>query len=440
MKKIIKKFIEEKSLIKKNDKIIVAISGGADSVFLFHILRDLEEEYNLEIILAHINHNLRDSAIRDENFVKELGEKYKIKTYVLSADIKGYSKKKKIGLEEAGREVRYSYFSEIKKKENADKVALAHNLDDNVETFLFRMMRGTSLKGLKGIPIKREFYIRPLLKIYKKDIIDYLEEKNYNFVEDESNKKDIYTRNKIRLNLIPYIEENFNIKFKEKIISLIDEVNENEEGKEINNESIDKEKIFINQISNLNKERKKRYIADFLIKNNIEINKNKIELIVSLIDKKGFKSIDLNEDYLIKKTYDSLYLDKRKKLTIPNKIKLDFENIIKFGIYEIKAELKNEYNKNNEKTIFIDLKKIEGKDLYIRTRKVGDKIKVSGMNGRKKLKQLFIDLKIEKEKRDFVPIIEVGDEIAAVGDLRVSSDYEADGLSEKIIEITIMEV
>ena len=174
---------------------------------MYTLLKMIKHEYELEFIFCHVNHMLREkTALRDQYFVEKLGEKEGVTTFVLQEDIKEYAKKNKIGVEEAGRVVRYNFFKKIMKAEHATKIALAHNFDDNIETFLFRLMRGTSIMGLSSIPIKRENFIRPIMGFRKSEIVQFLSENSIEYVNDETNDETIYTRNKIRLELIPYIE------------------------------------------------------------------------------------------------------------------------------------------------------------------------------------------------------------------------------------------
>ena len=227
LEKVIKK-IKDKNLIVKNDKIIVGCSGGPDSIFLLEVLLRIKEEYNLEIFLVHINHLFRGKeAERDENFVKSLGEKFNLQVFVKRKSMEQMAKEEKITLEEAGREIRYSFFDEVMEKTGGNKIALAHNLDDQIETFLFRLIRGTSLEGLEGINETRDNkYIRPINEVYKKDIMNFLNENNISYMIDSTNLENDYTRNSIRLDLIPFIEEKYNPKFKEKIGNLLKEIRE----------------------------------------------------------------------------------------------------------------------------------------------------------------------------------------------------------------------
>ncbi|MGL4910604.1 MAG: tRNA lysidine(34) synthetase TilS, partial [Cetobacterium sp.] len=220
LKKIYKKIKDEK-LIENGDKLVLGFSGGPDSVFLLEILNNLKQELNFEFILVHINHLLRgENSDGDEAFAIECGERLNIPVFTKKISIEKVAKEKGIGLEEAGREIRYNFFSEILKKTSSNKIAIAHNLDDQIENFLFRLIRGTSLEGLEGIQ-NRDNIIRPINETYKSDILKYLDENKILYRIDETNFENEFTRNSIRLDLIPNIEKRYNSSFKEKIHNLI---------------------------------------------------------------------------------------------------------------------------------------------------------------------------------------------------------------------------
>lgn len=177
------------------------------------ILRKLKEEniFEFQIIAAHINHGLRENARKDEEYVKEYCEKYNIELYIKHAEIQKIAKETKRGLEETGRKVRYDFFEEILQKTNSNKIAIAHNKNDNAETIIMNLLRGSGISGLKGIEPKRENkYIRPIVETSREEIEQYCEEEKLNPRIDESNLENEYTRNKIRNICIPYIKEEFN--------------------------------------------------------------------------------------------------------------------------------------------------------------------------------------------------------------------------------------
>lgn len=177
---------------------------------LLHILQKLKEKYNLELYVAHINHMIRENAKIDEQYVKEYCDKNNIRCFIKRANVVAKAQVDKNGVEEAGREVRYNFFKEVLKDTNSNKIAIAHNLNDNTETVIMNAIRGTGLAGLKGIEPKRGKYIRPLIEIPREEIEKYCIENNINPRHDESNDDTTYTRNKIRNIIIPYLKKEFN--------------------------------------------------------------------------------------------------------------------------------------------------------------------------------------------------------------------------------------
>ena len=205
----VKNTIEKFNMLSKGDKVVIGVSGGADSVCLAHIMNCLKAEYDLEIILVHINHQLRGAdADRDEAYVMSLGEKFGNTVKIFSYDVEKIAKEKGLTLEEAGRELRYEAFYKTAGKDG--KIAVAHNINDNCETMLMRFFRGTGIKGLGGINPIRDNIIRPLIEVSRAEIEGYCAENNLEYYTDYTNNIDIYTRNKIRLKLIPFIERELN--------------------------------------------------------------------------------------------------------------------------------------------------------------------------------------------------------------------------------------
>ena len=204
--------INKYNLLQEGDKVVLGLSGGPDSVCLLHILKQLESEYKICIYAAHLNHQIRGiEAQKDAMYISNLCDSLGVKFFVKSIDVPKYCKENGLSIEEGARKLRYEMFYEIKEKTNSNKIAVGHNINDQVETILMRMMRGTGLQGLKGIDHKRDdVIIRPILDINRSDIEKYCEEHNLNPRIDSTNLENIYTRNKIRLDLIPYMKENFN--------------------------------------------------------------------------------------------------------------------------------------------------------------------------------------------------------------------------------------
>lgn len=243
----VRKTIREYNLIEKNDSIVVGVSGGPDSMTLLSILLKLKEEFNLKIYVAHVNHMLRENAIKDEEYVKEFCEKNNIEMFIKKANISEIAKKEKIGLEEAGRNIRYNFFEEVLKNTKSNKIAIAHNLNDKAETIIMNTLRGSGISGLKGIEAKRKKYIRPLIEIERYEIEKYCIENEINPRHDESNDDNTYTRNKIRNIIIPYIRNEFNPNIIKTLNRLSEIIKEEDEYVQSETEKIFKEILLTDE-------------------------------------------------------------------------------------------------------------------------------------------------------------------------------------------------
>lgn len=237
-KKVINTIIKY-NLIKNGDKIVLAISGGPDSICMLNILYDIQRKVcqksasllaNFDIVVAHVNHMIRKEAIDDELYVRDFCVKKGIEFYSKSIDVQKIANNNKIGTEEAGRNIRYSFFYEVMSLTNSNKVAIAHNKNDKVETIIMNVLRGSGISGLKGMgPIKEDKYIRPLLECERFEIEQYCDKKNLCPRIDKTNFNNIYTRNKIRNVVIPYIKTEFNPNIINTIDRLSDLINEEDE-------------------------------------------------------------------------------------------------------------------------------------------------------------------------------------------------------------------
>lgn len=243
----VRKTIREYNLIEKNDSIVVGVSGGPDSMTLLSILLKLKEEFNLKIYVAHVNHMLRENAIKDEEYVKKFCEKNNIEMFIKKANISEIAKKEKIGLEEAGRNIRYNFFEEVLKNTKSNKIAIAHNLNDKTETIIMNTLRGSGVSGLKGIEAKRKKYIRPLIEIERYEIEKYCIENKINPRHDESNDDNTYTRNKIRNIVIPYIKNEFNPNIIKTLNRLSEIIKEEDEYVQSETEKIFKEILLTDE-------------------------------------------------------------------------------------------------------------------------------------------------------------------------------------------------
>ena len=214
MKNKILETIKKYNMIENGEKVVLAVSGGPDSICMLDILNDIKNDatidINFEIVVAHVNHMIRKEAQEDEKYVKKYCEEKQIEFYSKSIDVQKMANNNKIGIEEAGRKARYDFFNEILERTKAQKIAIAHNKNDKVETVLMHILRGSGINGLKGIEAKRGKYIRPLIECERNEIEEYCTEKKIQPRIDKTNFENEYTRNKVRNLLIPYIKKEFN--------------------------------------------------------------------------------------------------------------------------------------------------------------------------------------------------------------------------------------
>ena len=428
------------NLIENNDIIVVGFSGGPDSVFLVEMLKKLQDFIKFKIYLVHINHLLRgEDADSDENFSFEYAKKNNLEIFIKRIPVKKIAKEIGKTLEEVGREERYKFFSEIYEKVGANKIATAHNKDDQIETFLFRLTRGTSLQGLEGIKTKNNNIIRPISEIYKKDILEYLNKNEIQYKIDKTNFENEFTRNSIRLDLIPFIEERYNIKFKDKIFSLIEEIRENNQNNSLNlsDYTDSKNRILLEKIKFLSNFDRKNLLGLFLNEKNIEVNRNKIDEINSLIKSNGTKKIDLNKTYRIVKNYTHLYIEeKREDNTINNstiQLKIPSEQV--FNNFKISVEIAKNLDIPKEKNQYL-LDTLYNDIIEVRYRKEGDRIFLDE-NHSKKIKEIFIEQKIPKDIRDRIPIFLYNNNIFWIYNVKKAYIPKIDQDISKLVKVLI---
>lgn len=414
------KTIKEYGLIEKKDKIIIGLSGGADSMCLTHILHRLRDEMELRIVCAHMHHSIRGAeadydAQRAHDFSKSLGIPFEF----LKEDVPSYAKSKGISEELAGRELRYAFFENLLQKYGFNKIATAHNKNDNAETILMNFMRGSGIKGLCGIPYKRGRIIRPILDCTREEIEEYCAENCINYVTDSTNNESIYTRNKIRLELIPKIQQSFNPNFintvteNAALISADCEFLENLSyefyQKEVKNGRIDIKKLLSQPVSVRN-----RVIFEMIrnvLNTTSDLSSSFINDITELAQKaKSGSYIMLPKGIIARIDYGYLYiggqnLTKNFEYEIPLDCEVYIEEIGKTVYAEYVTEKDGE-------GIYLEAKK--GDKLIIRNRREGDIFSPVGMEGRKKLKDFFIDKKIPAEERARIGIITINGEIADI--------------------------
>ena len=459
MYKKVMSYIKDNNLIKSGDKVLVALSGGPDSVCLLNILYNLKAELNIEVGAAHLNHLLRDKdAFEDEEYVKTLCKSWDIPCFVKRVDINKYSKDKKMSSEMAGRDARYNFFDDIVKDEGYTKIATAHNANDQAETILFRLMRGSGIEGLCGIKVRRDKIIRPILCLSRKEVEEYIEINNLKPRIDKTNFEKIYNRNKIRLDMIPYIKENFNediIQTLNRMSVLLQKDNEFIENSarsfyekhciEQSDYFIIKKEMFDNKEAVVT--RVIRYALTNFSKTHYDFEMKHIYEICNLAKNNSGKAIDLPNKIYAENIYGDIYIKERininnidvKQEIVVNKNEINGKKIF-FNNENIEFSLlKNDSNLdlNQDNLIkYFDFDKIND-SISLRKRKNGDKIIPLGMKGSKKIKDLFIDMKVPKEERDCIPLLCFDENISWIVGIRVSEEYKITNKTKNILRVIV---
>ena len=453
--------VNKHDLFKRNEGIVVGVSGGPDSMCLLHLLWRVHENYNLKLFVVHLNHQFRgDEADKDSEYVRDYCNKLNIPVYIYNEDVACYAQKKGITAEEAGRELRYKYFYEVLHKQNAQKIAVAQNLNDQAETVLMRLMRGSGIEGLSAIEFKRDdVIIRPLLNIERENIEKYCEEHCLNPRIDKTNLEAIYTRNRIRLELIPYMEKYFNKNIKTTLFRTADLLKEDSEFLNMTADSF-YDKIVIEHRGEIriNKiELEKCHIA---IKNRIlrkgmraasgelrDVESKHIQILLSFVHKgKAGSEINLPNGVKAVLEYEILVLKQNNKQSVPNfEYKCSIDQSIELKECEAylstkllePSELGSQESGRYKK--HFDFNKVK-EGITIRNRRNGDIFTPLGMEGKKKLKDFFIDEKIPRDRRDKIPLVCDGEEIMWIVGYRISNKYKIDKNTQKILEIEYKEL
>lgn len=414
------------SLIEKGDTVTVALSGGADSVSLLYALLSLKQDLGITVNAAHLNHSIRgDEAERDALFVKDLCEKCAVPLFYEKANVPEIAKKEGLSLELAARKVRYEFLKRVAK----GKVATAHTASDNLETVIFNLARGTSLKGLCGIPVKRDIFIRPLILCTRDDVENYCNENGLSFMTDSTNLSDDYSRNKIRHNVIPVLKE-INPSCEEAALRMAGSLAE--DSAYLENKA--DEWLFKNSDDNgLN-------LADF---------ENTAPAVSKRAIKKYFEIL-FSDILLDNRHINDIYsvcLSKSGKLSLPSDLYAvvkngflnfcgkDNENDINFAVKITENEKINNLFSNNT----IDCDKIVGK-WTLRTRCEGDSIRLYGRGVTKTLKKLFTENKVDESLRSKIPIIADDSGVIWVYGFGVAQRVAVTKNTKKTLSVEVQEI
>jgi len=459
-------------MLSFNDRVLIGVSGGPDSVTLLNVLLSFKKRYNLSFFIAHLDHMLRGKeSDEDVNFVKNLAQELGLPCEVKSCNLTEIARKEHLTLEEAAREHRYKFYLETVKKFKTNKIALGHNVDDQVETVLMRFLRGSGLEGLIGIPPVRGKIIRPLIECSREEIEEYCKENKIGYRVDSSNKEVVYFRNKIRLELLPLLSKDYNKNIKDTILrlrSIISEVSAylNQETELLFKEIVRKGNsevaiIDLKKFTSLPLALKRR-----IIRKSIEVVKGNLytisfrhnnEILELTEYQLGEKEIYLPDNLRAKKIYNKIIIykkriskDRTEEIPTPWEYDILIPGKTEIKSLSIKVEIKTLDSAEIKSSLYFNRKKSKGEflefidynkvklPLKLRNRRSGDRFYPLKMKGLKKVKDFFIDNKIPKSHRDSIPILaDSEDQIIWIVGMRLDNRVKVGSDTKKVFCIKI---
>ena len=453
----IKAFCRQKELFAPKDRVLLGLSGGADSVCLFLVLEFLAKEWELEIIPVHVNHNLRgEEALRDQRFCEELCKNRQRELIVVSEDVALRAKETGCSLEEAGRDARYEAFAKLQKEYGCNKIAVAHHKEDQAETVLFRLFRGSRLKGLAGMEAKSGNLVRPLLCVTRKDIEEYLNEKEQKFCIDSTNLEEEYTRNYIRHRIVPAAA-----KVCDRAVEHITETAEYAARVETFLQRLTEElfaecaicdgegsvSLKIEPLASAESILAERVVYEalcFVYGKKKDITSGAVKDCLDLINKQSGRSIVLKDDVVAARNFDSLYIGKAQPTVTPFREKIEeFPCCVvlpdtgqELVLQLIKREELEENIPKSTYTKWFDYDKIKGV-ISLRMPEEKDEI-VIYTDGRKKgVADIFAEAKVPKEKRRNTLILAEDNRVLWIPGIRGSEAYHVTKETKNVLTATI---
>lgn len=457
----VKCYVKKWHMLTREDCVIVGVSGGADSVCLLLVLLELKKEIGFDVVAVHVNHGLRGAeADADEAFVKQLCEEYNVPVEVCFADVEAIAKERKQTTEEAAREVRREFFVQACRQYGGTKIALAHHQNDNAETFLFRLARGTGLKGLGGMaPVKGQF-IRPLLCVDRMQIERYLYTKGISYCIDSTNESDMYARNRIRNHIIPYMQTELNGKMVEHISETMEQMRQIQDYLEQQADTYleicvrqtDIGYLVMDnpysQVPEVLRPMLLKKILVWICQKEKDIEGVHLRQIQDLFDKQSGRRINLPYQMEAKRVYDGVEIYQKEGLRAERNEELfyDLQNkqaIYQWGEKKISCRILNKMQIVGEtleksNTNQFDCAIIKN-GISFRTRRPGDYITIHPDGRTQKLKAYFINEKIPQKERDKILLVADGSHILWIVGYRVNCVYQAKENSGSVLEIRVDE-
>jgi tRNA(Ile)-lysidine synthase len=444
--------IRQERLIDPGDRVLVGASGGMDSSVLLFVLLKIKDSFPFSLGVAHLNHGLRGAeSVRDEEFVRGLAGKFGLPFHVRRVDVRSYAKTEGLSLQHAGRNLRYAYFRELAHEPGYQKIAIGHTRDDQVETFIMRIIKGTGLRGLSSIPVRREQIIRPLLFCYRSEIEAYLRKEFIPYVEDSSNRKDIYQRNFVRNRVFPLFEK-LNPNFRERVLFLLDDLTRlnalfEGEADRFLSEEVRTEQgdvvVKTERLKGLHAETRYRVLAGMLerVEPRLVPLRDHIRLIEQALESpRPNVDVALPGRVNATRTYGRLAVTKKPlssaiqgRFPVGTGLNLlePFGIILECTVTEALPQILSD----DGQTAFFDHDKTG--TLHVRTFARGDRFVPLGMGASVKLKDFFISRKIPLHERRRIPLLVSGEDIIWVLGQRIDERYKVTSSTRRVLRVSI---
>ena len=448
----VRRVISRERLIDAGDTVLVGVSGGIDSSTLLFLLHRVKHDMGLDLAVGHINHLLRgEESERDEAFVKGLADRYRLPCHTARVDVGEYAREHGLSVQHAGWDVRYRYLEEWSRAHGYRKIAIGHNRDDQVETFLLRLIKGTGIHGLASMPIKRGPLIRPLLRTYRAEIAAYAEQSSVPYVQDLSNLKEAYERNFIRRRITPLMEQ-LNPRFREKILLLLSDIAsintifDEEAGRFLEQEGETEGEGFrvrADRLTGLHGEVRFRVITLLLARLEpgfIALREHVLLVEKSLLSRRPNNAVTLPYGIRVKRMYGDLLFTKKgdaPQVSATFEIKAGKNAIPVLGI-TLEVSLMGERPEvfpEERNMAFFDAARVS--DLTLRTFREGDRFTPLGMRESVKVKDYFISRKIPRERRRQVPLLLTEGEIIWIVGERISDDYKVTAHTTRVLRVVV---
>jgi tRNA(Ile)-lysidine synthase len=454
----VKRTIDHYHLLNQGDRLVVGVSAGVDSMVLLHFLNACRQIFDLSLVVAHVNHGLRpDESEKEAAFVQEECERLRLPFEYGTFNTKEFQKVRKFSLQEAARRLRFLFFEQVRQKYDAQKIALGHQADDQVETVLLRLMRGTGLQGLKGIlPIREGKVIRPLLEVWRHEIEAFAVKSNIPFRVDSSNLREDYLRNRLRLSLIPLLEREYQPNFKETLLRTSTILREE-------NDYLEKEaeKVYQNMVEG----KADALTFQYPVYRSLHpaIQWRVVQKMLRTVYGEEREDLEISQTFkrlkqpppsfvlefplgiCMEKKYEAISLGKKKMETIPP-FEVEIVSPGRTFIKEIGREVVTEemdvegqsgMPRVSPETVLLDYQALRF-PLRIRNFRPGDRFQPLGVKGSQKLKEFFIDHKIPRFERSKIPLLISGERIVWVVGHRIDECVRISEATKRILKVNLV--